>query len=226
MIRAMSIVLSGMLMLLWALPASAAAILYSNEAAFAVATGATLHPLPTGVNALSITTTDGLLTLESATGTLHTDWTATSGADRLAGPDMAISGGESFDGNVAFGADRYAFGFGIYESTDPSLAGCNTTCVDSTFEITLFNNGSAVVPSFLLAPVDNFSVFWGVHTDFAFDSVRIRELVGSNDNEIFGTFYTGTDPVPEPGTLLLLGGGLSLTRLIRHRRRAGAMTRV
>ncbi len=225
MTRTMSVVLSGLLMLLWALPASAAAIVYSNEAAFALATGATLHPLPTGVNALSLTTTDGLLTLVSATGTLHTDWAATSGADRLSGPDMAISGGESFDGNVAFGADRYAFGFGIYESTDPSIAGCNTTCVDSTFEITLLNNGTPLAPSFLLAPVDNISNFWGVHTDFAFNSVRIRELVGSNDNEIFGTFYTGTDPVPEPGTLLLLGGGLSLTRLIRHKRRARAMSR-
>ncbi|HJR60126.1 MAG TPA: PEP-CTERM sorting domain-containing protein [Vicinamibacterales bacterium] len=225
MSRAMSIVLSGMLMLLWALPASAAAIVYSNEAAFALATGATLHPLPTGVNALSITTTDNLLTLLSATGTLHTDWTATSGADRLAGPDMAVSGVESFDGDVAFSADRYAFGFGIYESTDPSIAGCNTACVDSTFEITLLNNGSPLIPSFLLLPADNTSVFWGVHTDFAFDSVQIREVVGSNDNEIFGTFYTGTEPVPEPGTLLLLGGGLSLTRLIRQKRRARAITR-
>jgi hypothetical protein len=64
-------------------------------------------------------------------------------------------------------------------------------------------------------------VFWGIHTDFAFDSIQIRETVGGIDNEVFGTFYTGTRPaaVPEPSTLLFLGGGLSLLRIVRHRRR-------
>lgn len=218
--RTLSIVLFGMLMLFGAFPASATSIIFSDEAAFVAATGATLHPLPTGVTAPSITTTDGLLTLMSASGNLHTDWAVTSGVDRLVGPDLAISGIENFDGNVTLGADRYAFGFGIFESTDPSLAGCNAPCVDSTFTINLFNNGAPVGSLFVLSPADNVAVFWGVQTDFAFDSVQIRETIGGIDNEVFGTFYTGTTPVPEPGTLLLLGGGLSLARIVRNRRRA------
>lgn len=218
--RALSIVVVGMLMLFGALPASAAPIVFSDEGAFLAATGATLHPLPTGVTALSLTTTDGLLTLVSASGTLHTDWTTTSGTDRLAGPDLAISGTEDFDGNVTLGADRYAFGFGIFESTNPALAGCNAPCVQSTFSIRLFNNGSPLASPFLLSPADDVALFWGIQTDFAFDSVEIRETAGGIDNEIFGTFYTGTTAVPEPGTLLLLGLGLSLARIVPNRRRA------
>ena len=123
-------------------------VVYSNEGAFAAASGATLHALPSGINATSLTTVDNALTLSTvglAPGTTNmiTDWAAYPGVgvSRLAGVEMAISGTESFNSSVTLGTDRYAFGFGIYESTDNALPGCNFTCTDSTFTITLKNNG-------------------------------------------------------------------------------------
>ena len=118
--------------------ASAAVVTYASEAAFAAATGATLHALPTGstggtVSGASISSTDGAITLNTASGTLFSNWEVSSGVSRLDGPDLAISGAENFDVVVQFGADRYAFGFGIYESATrpasnpPSRSRCGTT---------------------------------------------------------------------------------------------------
>ena len=108
-----------------------------TRALFALASGATLHALPSGVNANSLATVDGALTFSTAgiSGNMITDWAAYPGVgvSRLAGVEMAISGTESFNSSVTLGTDRYAFGFGIYESTDSSLPGCNFPCTDSTF---------------------------------------------------------------------------------------------
>ncbi len=222
-----SMVCAGVLLSCCAPPALAAAIVFSNEADFKAATAATLHELPTTTaGTYTIVTTDGLLTLTtggiSGTTTLHSNTEVTTGVSRLDGPDLGIGGVESFDGSVTLGGDRYAFGFGIYEPTVADLTGCNTApiapCVDSTFTITLFHNNAQVGSAFTLSPANDTAVFWGVHTSFAFDAFKVRETIGSNDNEFFGTFYTGSTPIPEPGTLVLLGGGAALAGLRRRLR--------
>ena len=82
--------------------------------------------------------------------------------------------------------------------------------VDSTFEVTLMNTSTATaINSFTFNADDNVAYFVGAWTDTAFDAVEIREIIGSNDNEFFGQFYTGTTPVPEPATMLLLASGLA-----------------
>lgn len=225
--RIPALALSALIGLGAATYASAAVVTYASEAAFAAATGATLHELPTGpgdgrVIGNSISSTDGVITLNTASGSLISNWEVSAGVSRLAGPDLAISGVESFDVVVQFGDDRYAFGFGIYESTSSALAGCNEICIDSTFTITLWNNGVQLSPSYLLSPANNVAVFWGLQTDFAFDAIKIRETTGGIDNEIFGTFYSGTGsvpvPVPEPGSLALAGVALAGLGFARRRR--------
>jgi hypothetical protein len=226
--RFVPVVVSALLVLAGGLPASAAAIVYSNEAAFVAAAGATLHPLPVGptggyVQATSITTTDAVLTLSQAGNlSLFSNWEAYPGVgvSRLAGPDLAISGFEDLNVAVNLSGDRFAFGFGIYEPTgNTTITGCNATCFESTFTITLWKNATQV-GSFQLSPANNVAVFWGVHTDVAFNAVQIRETTGGIDNEIFGTFYTGVRAVPEPATLLLLGAGLAMAGVRRRRARS------
>jgi hypothetical protein len=226
--RLVPVVVSALLVLAGALPASAAAIVYSNEAAFVAAAGATLHPLPVGptggyLQGTSITTTDGVLTLSQAGNlSLFSNWEAYPGVgvSRLAGPDLAISGFEDLNVAINLLGDRFAFGFGIYEPMgDNTIQGCNAICVESTFTITLLKNG-ATVGSFLLSPANNVAMFWGVHTNVAFNRVQVRETTGGIDNEIFGTFYTGVRAVPEPATLLLLGAGLAAAGVRRRRARA------
>jgi hypothetical protein len=150
----------------------------------------------------------------TASGSLLSNAEVVLGGERLAGPEPAVSGAENFDVDVQFGDDRYAFGFGIRESTIPALFGCNAPCIESTFTITLWHDGLQPSPSYLLSPANDQAVFWGLQTDFAIDQIKIRETTGGIDNEIFGTFCTGGPlAAPEPGSLALAGLALS-----RHRR--------
>jgi hypothetical protein len=206
--------------------ADAALITFSNKGAFLGATGASsaTGPLPDAgavaagftVGSASFTTLSGQLFI--GTGGLFpaqvTDWSAS-----LPGNDIAISDVESF--RVDLASPVYSFGFDFFEpnvhsTSFPVTDDCFAPCTDSTFSVNLYS-GATLLGSFNYNAPDGVASFVGAWTDFAFNRVEIIETVGSLDDEYWGEFYTGTEPVPEPGTMGLLG--LGLLALQRRRRR-------
>jgi hypothetical protein len=136
----------------------------------------------------------------------------------LSGPDLALSDREHLVATMP--GDVYSMGFEFVEPGSPTGLpnGCNTNpCVDSTFTVTLRNNGS-FVHSFTFNALNDQAWFIGVWTDMAFDSMDINETTGGIDNEYFNRFYAGTQPVPEPASLLLFGTGAALLARARRRR--------
>ena len=135
----------------------------------------------------------------------------------LAGDELAISGPEDMDVTVInLGGDVFSLGF---EFVEPSGAGTNVPLaerMDSTFAVSLFSGGTSI-DSFSFNAPDDQAAFIGIwsYPDQGFDSVQIRETIGTHDNEYFGEFYLGAEPVPVPGAVLLgiLGLGAVGVRL-------------
>jgi hypothetical protein len=195
-------------------------IIFSNKAEFLTATGATsaTGPLPNlglvpggetamqtvGTVTFSISPPSTQLFIGALGNPLVVggDWTT-----RLPGADIAISGLENL--NAALTAPVFSLGFDFVEpENDPNIF---APFIDSTFEVTLLM-GSTVVDSFTFNAPNDTAAFVGVWSNHAFDRAEIRETVGGIENEFFGQFYTGTNPlqatpVPEPSTLALFGLG-------------------
>ena len=189
--------------------ANAAIVTFIDRATFIAATGAT------GIGAIPSNISGGFalggLTFSDVSGSSmvsNVNWSTLISEPT----DMAISGVESFNVNAA--GPLFAFGFDFHEPTTSTPPGpqfpdtCNTTCVESTFTVTL-RNGAALVDAFTFNAPNDVLAFVGVASTVAFDRIEIRDTTNTADNEFFGNFLIGrVQAVPEPSILALLGLGL------------------
>jgi hypothetical protein len=210
-----------------AMGAQAAVFTFDDEAAFLAATGATAQPAIPDVGSVGNPVTLGDLTLSTtssglifgAAGFAWSDWSTV-----IPGNAFVISGVEDFAAD--FAAPVASFGFQVHEPTgtgSPPDATNTGAAVDSEFAVSLFSGGS-LVGSAGFAPADDTLAFFGVWSSTPFDRVEVVETVGTNDNEYFGAFYTGTTPAPVPlpaGLPLMVAGLGALAALRRSSRRAG-----
>jgi hypothetical protein len=189
--------------------ANAAIVTYTDRATFIAATGATgIGAIPSNISGGF---TLGGLTFSDVSGSSmvsNVNWSTLISEPT----DMAISGVESFNVNAA--GPLFAFGFDFHEPTTSTPPGpqfpdtCNTTCVESTFTVTL-RNGAALVDAFTFNAPNDVLAFVGVASTVAFDRIEIRDTTNTADNEFFGNFLIGrVQTVPEPSILALLGLGL------------------
>lgn len=135
---------------------------------------------------------------------------------RLPGNELAMSGFESFNVEPSAGT-VFSFGFDFVEpQNDPNV---NAPFEESTYQVTLLL-GASIVDTFQFDRPNDSAQFVGVGTDVAFDRIEIREIIGNNENELFGQFYTGMTPIPEAGAVAqFMAGALGLGGLACRRSR-------
>ncbi len=167
--------LAGLGLMIGLVPTASAQSLaeIDSEALFLSQTGATIIELPVGG-------VQGTPSFGGVTVTAHTGSTlANSAISPFIEPtEFTFSGFESW--NVAL--DSPAFGFG-FEFDENAIAA-------STFTFTLFSGGAGgtLVDTLTFQRPAAVLSFVGGVTDTAFDYVEIREIVGTNDNDVFGSF--------------------------------------
>lgn len=213
------------LLAVFAAPAQAAVVIFSDKASFLASTGAesATGALPSSggdPQTVGSITFDGLSPSSNNFGGTADFWSSL-----IPGHDLALNGAENFD--IIAAVTVYAMGFDAHEPATPFFGGrftdtCGVSaCVDTTFEIT-FLNGASLVGSQSVNFADNTLAFFGVWSDIPFDRFLVRDTNRSNDDEFFGQVYTSHHAlitgVPEPMTLGLLGAGLAGIGMARRRR--------
>jgi hypothetical protein len=213
-------------MALAAQPALATETVYTDRNAFLAATGSTsaTGALPTGGGGYYSTLTVGSVTFKAPSFVVENWSTLLPGTELVVSDGAGSVGGIYNDGiDALFASPVHSAGFDFHEPTASSLIdGCNLAhCVNSSFELQLYN-GSTAVAVLAWTPPKNQATFWGVSSSVAFNRLLVRETVGSDDNEFYGQFYTGsTAPVPEPSSWMLWAAGVAaLGALSRSNQRA------
>ncbi len=232
LIRSVKYLVTATFLAVFADPAQAAALIFTDKASFLASTGAASATGALGGAGDPVTvgsiTFDGLSPSSLAMGSSADVWSTL-----IPGIDLAVNGDENFD-IIAAGL-VFAMGFDAHEPTasaqqltvSTDTCGILGACSDSSFTIT-FLNGATVVGSQSINFPDNVLAFFGVWSDQAFDRFQVRDTTATIDNEFFGEVYTSqrklvielppTNDVPEPITLSLFGAGLAGIGLARRTR--------
>jgi len=176
------------------IPASAAVTKFDDKRKFVDQTGATsaTGPLPNLGAATPRPVTVGSITF-NAVDRLFLGAAGTSVEDfspLIPGHDIGLSGSENLDIKTVSPVRALGFDFAEPNAASAGL-GCNTTCTDSTFTVTL-KEGATTVGSFTFNAPDDVLAFVGVTSDTPFDTALIRENTATIDNEYFGEVYTST----------------------------------
>ena len=220
-----SAIVSAVLMMN-AQPVSAATVTsYVDKSAFLAATSATsaTGPIPTATVLHQGSSTFGTVTVDAPRWFTSDVSSVMPGGEILVSQGAGDVGGVVNDGiDVSFAAAVDAAGFDFFEPTNSDSTGCNTSCVNSTYVVRLMN-GSTVVQEVSLVHNRGALQFFGLSADVAFTGLRIRELVGTDDNEMYGQFYThaalqSPPGVPEPATVWMALAGLVAAAVATRRR--------
>lgn len=200
------------------LRANAATInVYQDKATFLANSNATgTSPFPNLGNGRFTSLTHDNLTFTPTTGNSFSLENYTS---RLPGIDLGLNGVEDLNVDIPSLVNFFGFDF-VEPQFDPFV---NAPFVDSTFQVTLLNGGT-IVGAFDFTRPNDVAAFVGVSSDQLFNRVEIREIVGTNDNEFYGRFYTGVASVPEPSSMLgiLAFGGVGAGSLLKRKQQQKA----
>jgi hypothetical protein len=179
----------------------------ADKAAFLAATGATsaTGPLP-NLGGPWVSRTVGSVTFTALSADVNAQFFIGAATHPeigdwyipLPGNDIAINGPENID--VTFFSPVYSMGFDFAEPIATLPRPPPGGAQDSTFEVTL-KSGGITVDTFQFNAPDDVISFIGVWSDTAFDRAEIREIIGGQEGEYFGEFYTGTTPLS--GSILL-----------------------
>lgn len=170
--------------------AQASVRVFFDHEEFVTATGATpaTNPYPAGTTGPFTSNQVTFSRAGGSGGLVIADWTPL-----LPGNEIAVSGVENLD--LAFAVPYFhAVGMFMVEPTAPGSGGCNASaCIDSTFEFIVLGVPSGETPNTprVLHTVqvnlpDDEAAFVGFASDQLITGIRVREIVGGDENEYFG----------------------------------------
>ena len=181
--------------LLAAAPVRADIAVYFDVTDFLAATGATPQPeLPNaglvGRHVAQITVGD--LTFAINNGSPEIALILTEFNALHPGNEIALSDWEALDVLADFPV--YSLGSYFIEDTDGGSCNLVCPCNDADYRVTLLL-GTSVVGQFDFNAPDGELSFVGVWSDEPFDRVEYRDLTQQCDNEYWGRFFIGQDPM-------------------------------